>query len=440
MDKIIVIGLDGFPYTLARRLMDEGVMSNFKALLEEGTFAQMDSIYPTVSNVAWTCYQTGKNPGKFGVYGFAELTPALELYIPNSTHCHSRTIKEILSDQGKKIISLGIPGTFPPRPINGISVGGFLSPSLEKAVYPASALDKLCQTGYMIDINPMKARESLDYFKEENLRVLEGRIRTFFNLWDNESWDYLAIHFMDTDRMGHFMFRFLDSSESKNPNHAYYMNFFRRIDDMLGKTREKLSDDIALIVMSDHGFCRLKKEVQLNRWLQETGYLKFNRPPQHDLDFEAISPESKAFSLVPGRIYILGENRFNIGKVKDSEYESICNELISHLKNLRCDSEAVCKQIFKKEDVFQGDYLEKAPDIVIDPNDGYDLKAGLKKENIFELGPLSGMHTYYDAMLYINNVKSLAKRPVVYDVPATILTLLDIPVPGDFDGKSLINR
>jgi len=48
--QVLVIGLDGFPFTLANRLMDEGAMPNFKALLEEGSFSQMDSIYPTVSN------------------------------------------------------------------------------------------------------------------------------------------------------------------------------------------------------------------------------------------------------------------------------------------------------------------------------------------------------------------------------------------------------
>jgi len=116
MKRVLVIGLDGFPYTLANRLMDDGIFPNFKSLLEEGTFSQMDSIYPTVSNVAWTSYQTGKNPGKFGVYGFAELTPEFDLFIPNSTNCKSKTIQEIISENGKRVISLGVPGSYPRAP------------------------------------------------------------------------------------------------------------------------------------------------------------------------------------------------------------------------------------------------------------------------------------------------------------------------------------
>jgi len=412
-------------------------MPNFKSRLEAGSFVQMDSIYPTVSNVAWTCYQTGKNPGKFGVYGFAELTRDLELYIPNSTNCRSKTIQEIISEQGKRVISLGVPGTYPPRPVDGITVGGFLSPSLEKAVYPQSILPDLERTGYMIDINPMKARESLDFFKAENRKVFEGRVKTLFDLWDSEEWDLFTVHFMDTDRMGHFMFKFLDPEESDGLNHDYYMNFLRRIDDFIGQVAQKLTEEIELIIMSDHGFCRIRKEVQLNRWLQDRGYLVFSRPPAHDLDFEAISPESRAFSLVPGRIYILKENYWKNGGVKDQDYERVREKIMNDLKNLLEDGRSVCKQIFKKEEVLSGPYLDSAPDIIVDPNDGYDLKAGLKKDSIFETGPLSGMHTYYDAMLYLPGDSPITKRPVVYDLPATILDILDLPIPDDFDGKPI---
>ena len=435
--KVLVIGLDGFPYTLAVHLMDEGIMPNFKSLMSMGSFNQMDSIYPTVSNVAWTSYQTGKNPGKFGVYGFAELTTEFELFIPNSTNCRSKTIQEILSARGKEVISLGIPGSYPPRPVNGITVGGFLSPSLEKAVYPESILPKLRDTGYLIDINPMKARESLEFFKEENLKVFEGRERTLFKLWDTEPWDLFTIHFMDTDRMGHFMFRYLDQEESGSENAEYYMNFFRKIDGLIGRIRQKLTDNISLIILSDHGFCRIKKEVQLNRWLQDRGYLSFSRPPAHDLDFEAISPQSKAFALVPGKIYVMREGKWKGGRVSGDEYEGLREELIRKLTELHAVGEPVCKKVFKKEEVLHGPYLAAAPDIIIDPNDGFDLKAGLKKKAVFETGPISGMHTYYDAMLYLQGNSALPKRPVIYDVPATILTLLGIDIPTDFDGVSL---
>ncbi len=440
MKRLVVIGLDGFPYTLARRLLEEGIMPNLSALLDEGELHQMDSVYPTVSNVAWSSFQTGKNPGKFGIYGFAELDPDLELYIPNSTQLKAKTIWEIVSENGKKLVSLGVPNSYPPRPVNGILVGGFLSPSLEKAVYPATALSKLRETGYLVDINPMKARESLENFKEENTRVFEGRVRTFFRLWDSEEWDLFVIHFMDSDRMGHFMFKYSEPEEAGTPNYEYFRRFIIGIDEMLGRVRKKLDDETGLIILSDHGFCRLKKEVQLNKWLEDRGYLSYARTPAHDLDFGAISPQSRAFSLVPGRVHIFKEGEWKIGAVKAVDYENVREEVGEALEELNEDGRPVCRKVFKKEEVFSGSYLGQAPDLVIDPVDGYDLKAGLKKDELFSTGPISGMHTYSDALLYLRGERALPKRPVIWDLTPTILDLLSIPTPEDFDGVTLFRN
>ena len=245
---------------------------------------------------------------------------------------------------------------------------------------------------------------------------------------------------MDTDRMGHFMFRYLDPEESGSENAEYYLNFFRKIDDLIGRIRRKMTDNISLVILSDHGFCRIKKEVQLNRWLQDRGYLIFSRPPDHDLDFEAISPESKAFALVPGKIYLMREGKWKGGRISDSEYDGVREEIMKKLTDFDDAGAPICNKILKRDDALSGPYLDNAPDIIIDPHDGYDFKAGLKKNQIFETGPLSGMHTYYDAMLYLQGIPAPSKRPVVYDVPATILHLLDIPIPADFDGVSLASR
>ncbi len=437
-NKVIVIGLDGFPYTLARRFIGDGRMPNLSNLLQEGDLVQMDSVLPTVSNVAWSSFLSGRNPGDFGIFGFSDLDRDLNLYLPNSTHLRAKTICEYVSEAGKRVISLGVPNTYPPRPVNGMMVGDFISPSLAKAVHPPSALAKLERNGYLLDINPAKARESLDYFKEENLRVFEGRVRTLFSLWDSEEWDLFVMHFMDTDRVNHFLFRFWDSDDSQNPNKKYFIDFYRRVDDLLGRVKAKLTDETQLIVLSDHGFCRLKHEVQLNSWLSSRGYLDYYRPPAHDLDFPALSPAAKAFALVPGRIHVLREGAWKIGTVPASDYESVRNSIILDLKAFKSPSgDLICKRIFRKEDIFRGECLERAPDIVIDPHDGYDFKAGLTKREIFTSSPISGMHTYDDAMLYIRGVSGYTKRPVIWDIMPTMLRSLDLPIPDGLAGESL---
>ena len=54
-------------------------------------------------------------------------------------------------------------------------------------------------------------------------------------------------------------------------------DLYRRMDDLVGKTIEKCRDKgTMLLVISDHGFGPFRTGVDLNRWLEENGYLVVN--------------------------------------------------------------------------------------------------------------------------------------------------------------------
>ena len=52
------------------------------------------------------------------------------------------------------------------------------------------------------------------------------------------------------------------------------------MDDLVGRTMEKLDDDTVLFVMSDHGFKTFRRGVDLNAWLRDNGYLKLKEGKQ----------------------------------------------------------------------------------------------------------------------------------------------------------------
>ncbi len=76
---MVVIGLDGTPYSLITRLMDEGRMPHFAALMQQGHIQPLNSVYPTVSSVAWSTYMTGVNPAQYCIFGFLEVGGAGQL-------------------------------------------------------------------------------------------------------------------------------------------------------------------------------------------------------------------------------------------------------------------------------------------------------------------------------------------------------------------------
>jgi len=396
--RVVGIGLDGFPFSLAARMIDEGLMPNLHRLVERGTFKRIKSVYPTVSGVAWSAFQTGKNPAEFGVFGFVELKPDFELYIPSYDDLKCQTIWARLTKAGKKFAALGVPMTYPAPKSDGFQVSGFLAPALdEKATSNASVLERLTAMEYEIDIDPSVAVQSLDRFREDLKRVSEKRQRAALNLLaEEQDWDLFFLHVMDTDRLHHFMWHAQDEG---GENGGFFWDFYKDLDDFLGRVVKTVGDDASVLICSDHGFCELKWEVQLNRWLKNQGYLDYENDPQKG--YKAIKPGSRAVSLVPGRIHILTQERWESGAVTAKEYDPLRRELMDRLRAITHPDtgEVVCKQVMKKEEVFKGPHMDAAPDIIIDPCNGYDLKAKLGAGHIFEKGPRTGMHTYDDAML-----------------------------------------
>jgi predicted AlkP superfamily phosphohydrolase/phosphomutase len=440
--RVVFIGLDGTPYTFMKRLIDEGRAPNAARLAEQGSLLRMESTWPWVSSVAWSTMMTGVNPARHNIFGFIDRDPATyKQFIPTSRNMQARTLWEVLSEAGKRVIVVNVPVTYPPRQVNGILVGGFLSPSLEKAVYPPAYTSTLKSLGYIVDADPWKARESKDLAIQEVNTVLDARIRTLNYLLEREEWDYLHVHIMETDRLHHFLWQ---QMEEKDPNYApAFYDFYKRIDDMLGEVAGKLDENTTLLWMSDHGFCTLKREVYVNRWLMDNGWLRLrNIPPDRKKGLDEIDPSSVAYSLDPGRVVIRVQGREKEGCVAPgAEYEALRNEIAAAALQLRDpdSSEPIFQHAFRREELYSGPYLEQAADLILAPYDGYDPKGALYKETLtFKGDELVGMHTHDDAMLYIRGRTIPQTRFSVLAVMPTILDLLEVQQPQGLDGRSVL--
>jgi predicted AlkP superfamily phosphohydrolase/phosphomutase len=148
------------------------------------------------------------------------------------------------------------------------------------------------------------------------------------------------------------------------------------------------------LIMSDHGFTVLKKEVYINSWLVEKGFLKLNNKRKF---YEQIDVGTKAFALDPARIYINLEEKFPLGCVKSKEKQQLIDELINALESLVDDGTPVIRSIYRKEDLYHGSSRDLGPDLVCLAHDGYELKGTLGKQEVFAKRHFTGMHTRHDA-------------------------------------------
>lgn len=432
--RVCVIGIDGVPYTFLRKQFDAGRMPVMKSLLAQGDMKQMDTIVPPISSVAWSSFATGKNPGRHRIFGFVERDPkTMELVIPTARNLHSRTLSEVLGDHGKYIVQMNLPCSYPPRPVNGKMIACFLATDIDKATYPQDFSVKLRELGYVIDVDPWKARENKDAFLGDIFHALAMRLKTTLYLMDSEPWDFLLTHIMETDRVGHFFWEYL---ENNDPKYApLLLDFFGKVDSFIGAVADRLEPDDHLIVLSDHGFCALKKEVYINNALIGAGFLKLaNSRPKAPKD---IDPATRAYSMIPGRFFVNLKGRESTGTVgPGAEYEKVREELAEFLMTVKDpdDGVPIIRKIFRREELYNGPFLEEAADLIALPFDGYDLKGNLKAPDFTSKGALVGMHTDWDAALCVRGKKINVERPHILDLMPSILDLFGI------QGKDLEGR
>lgn len=152
MPKLFALSLDGTPYTLLRDALER--LPHLKKLFAQGSFVQMDSVIPTISSVAWATFATGVNPAKHNIFGFIDLDDSRRFVIPTATDLTAKPLWQHLTELGLRSIWVNLPITYPPQPINGIMISGFLCTRLEEGVFPPSLLPTLHRLNYIIDADP----------------------------------------------------------------------------------------------------------------------------------------------------------------------------------------------------------------------------------------------------------------------------------------------
>jgi predicted AlkP superfamily phosphohydrolase/phosphomutase len=404
--KTLVVGLDGVPFSLLQRLRSMGRIPNMDSLFGKGHLGRMEVSLPEISSVSWSSFMTGTQPGEHGIFGFVDLEPGTyNLRLPNFTHLNGATIWKDLAASGKKSVVINMPSTYPAREINGALISGFVAVDINRAVYPAALIPRLVEMGYRTDLDLLKARQDSDFLIEDLHSTLEGRKKAVDLLWREFDWDLFVVVVTGTDRLMHYLW---NAGEDENdPYHEAFLEYFSAVDQFVGWVYDRFSEGTvagnrSFFMLSDHGFTKIETEVNLNTWLREAGYLKFqNATPQRIMD---IGPGSAAFVLDPSRIHINLKGKYPLGTVENRDYERIREEIADGLRGLTFkDGHPVTKRVFLKEEIYSGPFFDQAPDLIMLSNHGYDLKGKVNTPGVFGKTDLQGMHTQNDAFFYTSS-------------------------------------
>lgn len=307
-----------------------------------------------------------------------------------------------------------------------------------------------------------EGRISDKVFLEEAKKILqEERQRLDFEMSRLQKGILLA-YFESPDIIQHMFWRFLD------PQHPLYEKeapeefkkiipeWYQAMDEILGNVLAKLQPQDIVLVLSDHGFGPFRRAVHVNSWLRKNGYLELKNPyadSGEELLLDIDWAKTRAYAIGFGAIYINQEDREGYGIVKPGkETEDLKNELAEKLENWRDEkyNQPVIKMVYKREEIFWGDYADQTPDLYIGFNIGYRASwqtamGGVPKLLIEDnLKKWSGDHLFDPQLVpgvIFSNQKITKEKPCLYDITPTILKIIgwtkEKLKEENFDGEPL---
>jgi len=493
--KVIVIGLDAATLDLIEPWAREGKLSNFANLMEEGSWGVLKSTYPFVTPTAWASFVTGVNPGKHGIFGFTNASPdnPTSLGLPRISHRYMGVppIWDILCKYGKKVCLVNFPFAFPPTPVNGIMTSGMGTPSVQSEfVYPKELKNEILEKFDFLPDYGAEVYKSKEAFCEIHDRNLEEMLKLSIYMLNKDSWDFYMCVLMEIDHVQHMFWADMDENHPLHDekNADKYKNkileYYKKFDNFLGEVIKYVSNDTVLIICSDHGAGPSYKRMALNAWLMREGYLKLKEGGMfkkvlrkilfragfdtekikrilHKLNLSKYVHSSPIFlrELIPSKetkmwdidwkntkAYVIqsyGQICINRSVVSEREYDAVTEEIIRKLYELKDPNtgESIVKRVYKKEDIYSGPHISKAPDIYITLKDETcEIVRFSEDGEIFTSPYLSGTHKENGVFfVYGRGIRKGLKleNASIYDIFPTILHIMGIPIPKYVDGRVL---
>jgi len=447
--RVFVLSLEGVPHSLLVRHLPEGAFPSLAGLFAGGDLRRMATVLPPVSPVVWSTYMTGVSPGRHGILGGVDRRPGgYRLFVPTAEDLAAPALWEVLSRAGRAAVVVNVPGTFPPRPIRGAMIAAGRGVPLDALCYPARLGAFLRGIGYRDDVGaragPAGGKEDLLAELERSLRK---RFEAAFSLLHREPWDFFQLHVSETDRLNHVLW---EDYERDTPGRGRaFLGFYRLLDGLAGELLALVPDDATVVVLSGHGFRRVRREVYLNRCLEERGWLEFERSEVRRLG--GIRAESRAYSLAPGRVFLHLKGREPRGRIAGrEEYRGFREGIAADLLRLRdpdggaplvarvVPGEEAAGLAGEEYPLAVSERLPAPCDLLVVPAEGYELRGGFDHAAATARTELTGAHAYDDAFLFVRGERLRSGEPRLLDVAPTILDLMGVRAAERPDGASLV--
>lgn len=240
--KICVLGLDG---AAAEMIGGDERLVNVRRLMDLGLYGRLEAGIPSQAVPAWICMSTSQKPPADRGADADSFTAA--------------TIWDQLAREGKKSIIVGVPPNYPPRQVNGISVGCFRTPDTVHHGFtnPPEIGSKINQLvgEYPVDVGNLGSGHK-DLLKEQIFSMSRKQWEVVRWLLSEQEWGYF--HFVDIglDRMYQVFLSDFDEKHAQfkpgNPYRSVIPDYYAWLDEQIGAVLELLDNETMVLLLSPY--------------------------------------------------------------------------------------------------------------------------------------------------------------------------------------------
>ena len=296
-----------------------------------------------------------------------------------------------------------------------------------------------------------------DHFIQQCLDMDAERETMFLDAIDKVPRGLIACVFDGTDRLQHTFWRDIDATHPARPDPEVVAgrnvieDLYRRMDDLVGKTLEKCRDKGTMVmVISDHGFGPFRTGIDLNRWLEENGYLTVDDGRRGEEHLAGVDwSRTRAFAIGLAGIFINLKDKYAQGIVEPgAEADTLRSEIAGRLEALVDTSthQSAVKRVYVAGKFYRGPYKDNAPDLIVGYQRGYrvswEAAIGKTTRSVFQPNTKawSGDHcvdpSLVPGILFCTHAIA-NENPRLIDIAPTVLSMFGITVPDYMDGKAL---
>jgi predicted AlkP superfamily phosphohydrolase/phosphomutase len=455
--RALVIGLDcAAPQLVFDRWLEE--LPNLRSLTERGSFGVLRSCEPPITVPAWSVMTSSRGPGALGFYGFRNRK---DWSYEAMAFADSRSVKvpriwDLLSAKGRPVIVLGVPQTYPVSQVHGVMVSCFLTPDTNRQyTYPAAFKQEIESLvgEYMVDVPNFRSEDKARILRDIET-MTERRFVVAEHLLRTRPWDLFFMVEMGTDRVHHAFWRYGDPEhrlyEPGNEFESAMLDYYRGVDEKLGRLLAHADDDTAVLVVSDHGAKRIDGGICVNEWLRREGYLTLLDEPAEPT---ALKPDmidwSRTIAWGEGgyycRLFLNVAGREPQGQVAPEDYERVRTEIKEKLEALGDENGKPIGTVAHRPEELYEERNGVAPDLMVYFGDLYWRsvgQVGTGTVHVFEndTGPDDANHAHEGLyVLVADGVEpGRGEERQIVDIAPTLLTLLGEPVPAEMEGASLV--